>query len=52
MGNAITERTISSIQILEVRVQCVVVDMHIDQPLQNKNNSMPNQAKPFCPIIV
>ena len=52
MGNAITERTISNIQILEVRVQCVVVDMHIDQPLQNKNNSMPNQAKSFCPIIV
>ena len=50
MGNAITERTISCIQILEVRVQCVVVDMHIDQLLQKKNNSMPNQAKSFCPI--
>ena len=50
MGNAITERTISCIQILEVRVQCVVVDMHIDQLLQKKNNSMPNEAKSFRPI--
>ena len=28
--------TASSVQILEVRAQCVVVDMHIDQPLQKR----------------
>ena len=37
-----TERTISCVQILKVRVQCVVVDMHVDQRLQKKSNSKSN----------
>ena len=37
-----TEETISCVQILKVRVQCVVVDMHVDQPLQKKSNSESN----------
>ena len=28
--------TVSSVQIFEVRVQCVVVDMHLDQTLQKE----------------
>ena len=34
--DSVTERTISCIQILEVRVHWVVVDMHVNQPLQKK----------------
>ena len=34
--------TVSCVQILEVRVQCVVVDVHIDQALQKKKNSKSN----------
>ena len=39
----ITERTISCVQILEVLIQCVVVDVHIDQALQKKNNLKSNK---------
>ena len=42
LWNTMTEETISCVQILKVRVQCVVVDMHVDQPLQKKSNSESN----------
>ena len=36
MRDSVAERSISWFQIIEVRVQCVVVDMHVNQPLQKK----------------
>ena len=36
MWDVFTERTMSCVQILKVRVQCVVVDIHVNQRLQKK----------------
>ena len=38
MWVSFAEMTVSRVQILEFRVQCVVVDVHINQALQKKNN--------------
>ena len=34
---------LSFVQILEVRMQCVVVDVHTDQPLQKKKKQVKSQ---------
>ena len=42
MWDPITETTISCVQIIEVRVQCVVVDMHVNQSLQKRKKLKSN----------
>ena len=41
--------TTSSVQILEICIQCVVVDMHIDQPLQKRRQFKVSCKNIFVP---
>ena len=45
--------TASSVQILEISIQCVVVDVHIDQALQKIEKAIQSQVyKNFCPKVL